>query len=49
MLTSIFSGLSPALDASISASLNDAIQSVYGFLSDFAEREDFCVRPMGKS
>jgi len=41
MLNSIFGDLSLALDASTSASLTAAIQSVYGFLTDFAKREDF--------
>ena len=41
MLTSLFADLSPALAMSVSASLTDAIASVYGFLSEFAKREDF--------
>jgi hypothetical protein len=38
MLTLIFTGLSPTLDASL-----------YSFLSDFTGRENFCVRSMGES
>jgi len=41
MLTSLFTDLSPALAMPIVASLTDAITSVYGFLTEFAKREDF--------
>ena len=41
MLTSLFADLSPALAMPLAASLTDAIQSVYGFLTEFAKRDDF--------
>ena len=41
MLASIFAALFPALAISVSTSLTKAMQSMYGFLTDFAQRESF--------
>ena len=41
MLASIFAALFSALAISVSTSLTKAIQSMYGFLTDFAQRESF--------
>ena len=43
MLTSIFAANFSILDASVSTSLTDAIQSVYGFSSDFASEDFFDI------